>query len=239
MNKVIERGDLPAVVINLLTHNRTDLAVRTIHQALRHLKYDGDLRWFVCSHDSTDEHLAKTSEAIPDRYYWGMVNIRGNICACWNRGLEKIVQHTDYYIRLEDDMCLKADLDITRYVKVMMTVDVASMIRLGQMVTGLHGQTWKFRIDTHIGFEEDMYFHVFDDNQYAFSGHPALMHKRFHNAYGLYSERPMTAGELEVDMDNRIKHVSPGVPEPWILYPLDLGCFGTWGAWDHIGVNKA
>ena len=39
MNKIIEREDLPVVAINLLTKNRTELAIQTVHGILRYPKF--------------------------------------------------------------------------------------------------------------------------------------------------------------------------------------------------------
>jgi hypothetical protein len=235
-SQVIERDMLPQVVINLLTKNRTDLAVWTIHQCLRHLKYDGELKWFISDNGSAPEHLNRLYEVLPHRYFLGGHVNKGTIGECWNRGLEDIFKRTDFYIRLEDDMQLKADLDITRYVKMMMVYSEIGMIRLGQMVNGLDFESNKFKIYTHIGFEEDVMLRVGKHYPYCFSGHPALIHKRFHDMYGYYAEEKISAGELEVAMDEKVRgNYGP----PKIYFPWDLGRFGTWGAWDHKGVIKA
>lgn len=235
---VIEREDLPLVAINLLTKGRTDLAVGTIHQVLRHLKYDGELKWFVTDNGSVGSHFAQLDDAIPVRYRLGSHSQSGPIGACWNEGLKRIFAKTDYYIRLEDDMQLKADLDITRYIKAMMEYEFIGMIRLGQMTIGLLLDCVKFRIATHIGYEEDVYFEVDKSRQYAFSGHPALINRSFHATYGYYStESSMTAGHLEVEMDSVFRR-SPAQTSS-IYFPWDLGRFGTWGPWDHKGTQKA
>lgn len=236
MNPVIEREELPTVVINLLTKDRTDLAVQTIHQALRHLKYEGALKWFVTDNGSDPAHHQTVLKTIPSPYFIGTAVNQGTIGQCWNEGLRQVFQHSDYYIRLEDDMRMKDDLDITRYVKLMMTYPEIGMIRLGQMCMDLLMYSEKFRIYTYIGFEEDILFKIKRQSPYAFSGHPALTHRRFHEVYGLYEEDPLSAGELEVIMDERFRktwHTN------YIYFPWDLGRFGTWGAWDHIGLRKA
>lgn len=238
-NKVIEREDLPLVVINLLTKNRTELAVRTIHQCLRHLKYDGKLLWFVSDNGSPPAHVDRLLECIPTPYYLGHISETGTIGACWNKGIRKIFEYSSYYIRLEDDMCLKADLDITRYIKIMMSYWHVGMVRLGQMCVDLQFNSDKFKIYTHIGFEEEILLRVYRGNPYAFSGHPAIIHKQFHDSYGFYNEKHMSAGELEVSMDNRYRAMLDVPNLEHIYFPWDLGRFGTWGAWDHVGVQKA
>lgn len=233
---VIEREELPVVVVNLLTKNRTELAVRTIHQCLRHLKYEGKLVWALSDNGSEPGHVQKLLNTIPQGMMLAGTVRDGTIGECWNTGLRYIFMRAEYYIRLEDDMCLKADLDITRYVKVMMTNERVGMVRLGQMVIDLEFISEKFRIATHIGFEEDVFLMVEKTMPYCFSGHPALIHRRFHEAYGYYPERAMSAGELEIAMDQQVREVKKG---PGIYFPWDLGMFGTWGAWDHVGVYKA
>lgn len=235
MSRVIEREDLPVVVVNLLTKNRTELAVRTIHACLRHLKYDGKLMWFVTDNGSEVAHVAKVKETIPNVYWMNGYVGNSTIGDCWNKGLMTIFNQTEFYIRLEDDMVLKADLDITRYVKMMCKFPQIGMVRLGQMVIDLEFISEKFRIDTHIGFEEDVLLMVEKTMPYCFSGHPAIVHKRFHEVYGYYADGDQSAGELEVAMDKKVR----GIKGPGIYFPWDLGIFGTWGAWDHVGVVKA
>jgi hypothetical protein len=236
---VIEREDLPVVVINLLTKNRTELAVRTIHQCLRNLKYEGKLLWYISDNGSESGHVQKLLDTIPHGLMLAGIVRTGDIGECWNAGLRGIFTQSDYYIRLEDDMCLKAELDITRYVKVMMTnPKKIGMVRLGQMVIDLEFISEKFRIDTHIGYEEELFLMVQKTMPYCFSGHPALIHKRFHDAYGYFPEAQkaqISAGELEIAMDFSVRNNSG----PAVFVPWDLGRFGTWGARDHVGTTKA
>ena len=216
MNNVIERDDLPKVAIDLLTKERTELAVRTIHQCLRHLKYEGSLYFFVTDNGSSGEHVQRVLDTIPTPYYLGHLSQGGKIGACWNAGLRRIFEFTDYYIRLEDDMQLKAELDITRYVKVMMTNPEVGMVRLGQMVVDLPFFSQKFKIVTHIGYEEDMFLRVQKWDQYCYSGHPALIKKSFHDYYGYFAEEKLSAGELEVQMDSKVRNnAGPDIYFPW------------------------
>lgn len=236
--KIIERSDLPVVAINLLTKNRTDCAIRTIHGILRNLKYEGELKWFVSDNGSTGQHIGTVEKTIPNsmRLPVFVDSVVGTIASCWNIGLREIFKHTDYYLRLEDDMVLKAPLDITPYIKAMMLYPPFSMVRLGQMVSDLDMETVSVKIPTYIGYEQDVYLVVSNKYQYRFSGHPAIIHKRFHEFYGYFEERyPMTAGELELDMDEKVHRAA----RPMIVFPWDMGRFGTWGAWDHIGSTKA
>ena len=235
MGKVIEREDLPVVAINLLTKDRPEFAIQTIHAALRHLKYDGKLSWVISDNGSTPENSKRVQRAIPNpTHYFN----EGTIGACWNGGLKYIFSNTDIYLRLEDDMRLKGPLDITPYVKILMTEPMVGMIRLGQMVQDLVMLSRKFKTFTHIGWDEDIYFDVGKHMSYAFSGHPCLIHKRFHDAYGYFPEEPLTAGEIEVRMDAVFRNTSNS-NIAGIYFPHDMGRFGTWGAWDHIGTEKA
>lgn len=237
LHKVIERHELPVVVINLLTKNRTSMAIRTIQQCMRNFSYDGELQWFITDNASEAGHMDALLRSIPSNHLAGYLSSYENIGTCWNKGLRQIIreQESFFYVRLEDDMSLKVPMNITRYVKMMMEFPVIGMIRLGQITVGLDLFSEKFRINTHIGFEEDVLLRVGKTQPYCFSGHPALIHKRFHDAYGYYAETDMSAGELEVAMD----HVVRNTEGPQVFIPWDLGWTGTWGAWDHIGTEKA
>ena len=233
--RVIEREELPVVAINLLTKNRTELAVRAIHQCLRYLRYEGRLMWFVTDNGSEPAHHERLGYAIPPMYVLGGISQAGSIGACWNTGLREIFNHTEYYLRLEDDMCLKVEMNITRWVKIMMMNTEIGMIRLGQMVPGLDFESRKYRIYTHVGHEEDILLRVGKGVQYCYSGHPALFHKRFHDYYGYFPETEISAGELELSMDSSVR--ANGGPD--VYFPWDTGKYGTWGAWDHVGVRSA
>ena len=112
------------------------------------------------------------------------------------------------------------------------------MIRLGIMVQNLGFFSEKFKIYTDIGWDEEIMLGLTDDHNYIYSGNPALITKAFHDAYGYFPEEEYSAGEIEVIFDSQIRG-GDLMADPWIYFPWDMGRFGTWGAWHHIGKDKA
>ncbi|MHC4207630.1 MAG: glycosyltransferase family 2 protein [Planctomycetota bacterium] len=235
MSKIIRKDQLPPVCINLLTKDRTDYAVTTVKNALDKLHYDGHLDWYVSDGGSSQEHLDQVLSPIPDNMLWDYHSENTNPGACWNIGIREILKEYDIYLRLEDDMVIKSPMDITVWVKLLMTQWQVGMVRLGQIVIDLNCYTVKFPTYTHVGYTEEVYLAVYRRNPYAFSGHPALFHKRFHDIYGMYPEG-LSPGKTEVAMDTQIKAKKEG---PLIVFPYDMGKYGTWGNWDHIGKEKS
>jgi hypothetical protein len=95
--------------------------------------------------------------------------------------------------------------------------------------------TVKFKTYTHIGYSEEVYLSVMKTQPYAWSGHPALIHKRLHDVYG-YFPTDMSPGETEVMFDQQVRSIEGG---PTIVFPWDMGKYGTWGNWDHVGKEKS
>jgi hypothetical protein len=235
MEQVIEKLDLPPVCINLLTKDRTDYAVATVKNCLDKLKYEGKLIWHVSDGYSDINHLKKLEEIIPENMRSNAVTRSDDVGENWNYGIEYIFDNlSDIYLRLEDDMVLKETMDITTWVKLLMTKSVG-MVRLGQIVIDLNLRSIKFKTYTHVGYTEEVYFRIYRSSPYMFSGHPALIHKRFHDSFGYYPTG-LSPGETEVAMDSQVRDKKDG---PMIVFPWDMGRYGTWGNWDHIGKEKS
>jgi hypothetical protein len=230
MSKIIRKDDLPPVCINLLTKDRTDYAVTTAKNALDKLHYDGELVWYISDGGSKKGHLTKIYETIPNDLIIGSHDACRSPGECWNIGLAKIFKECDIFLRLEDDMVIKSPMDITTWVKLLMTQGSVGMVRLGQIVIDQSLYTIKFKTYTHVGYTEEIYLDVTKKMPYAFSGHPALFHKRFHQWYGFYP-KGLDPGKTEVAMDEQVRDKQG----PSIVFPYDMGKYGTWGNWDHIG----
>lgn len=235
MSDIIHKQDLPPVCINLLTKDRTDYAVATVKNCLDKLKYEGQLMWYITDGGSSLLHYDLVKNVIPEHMILGTQSHGLSPGEGWNIGLKYIFENgIEIYLRLEDDMVLKETMDITTWVKLLMSEWLVGMVRLGQIVIDLNFHTKKFRTYTHVGYTEEVYFVVHHDCPYAFSGHPALIHKRFHDVYGYY-QTGLTPGETEVAMDNQVRQkIGPNIVFPW-----DMGKYGTWGNWDHIGKDKS
>lgn len=236
MKMIIKRADLPTVCINLLTKNRTEYMVPCVKKALDNLKYEGELVWYISDGGSEKSHLDKMDEIIPHEMILGRHSYLCPISPgeSWNLGLREIFKSVDIYLRLEDDFVLKDYLDITVWIKLLISEWQIGMVRLGQITKERDLFTVGYKTYTHVGYTEEIYLLVGSQNSYMYSGHPCLIHKRFHNAYGYFKEG-LSPGEIETEFDGRVRQ-SQG---PSIVFPWDMGRYGTWGVWDHIGKEKS
>ena len=234
MSKIIKREELPTVCINLLTKNRTEYAVPCIKKALDNLKYEGKLVWYISDGGSEKSHLDKLDEIIPSKMLIGRHSRNSSPGEGWNFGIQEIFKSVDIYLRLEDDFVLKDYLDITVWIKLLIAQPSIGMIRLGQIVKGQGSNTIGFKTYTHVGYTEEIYLQL-TGNPYSYSGHPCLIHRRFHDVYGYFKEG-LSPGEVETEFDGRVRQAQEG---PFIVFPWDMGKYGTWGIWDHIGKEKA
>lgn len=205
---------------------REELAMRTICAATEHINYDGELKWYIADQSSTTEHLNTLLEVLgEDVYkYHNIPEITPG--KSWNQAIMEIYKHTPIYLRLEDDFEIQADMDITPYVALFEEKKRVGMVRLGLMPIGLDLYS--------VSDGKNIYMNVLKSRHYCFSGNPGLIHQRFHEAYGWYDEH-CNPGETEVRLDNEVRNKEG--PEIW--WPLNLGKYGTYGAWAHTGQVKS
>jgi hypothetical protein len=213
--------NLPTVSILFMTKEvpgREGIALRVIESVKKNLQYDGQLHWVVADGNSGDAYLKEIIDAIGNP---AVVSVPGQAGVVWNAGLNMIYANCPIYFRLEDDFELTAPLDITPYVGTLDNEDVG-MVRLGLMPDGS-------ALRSH-GYEGEIYLEFLKSTQYCYSGHPGLVHKRFHEAYGLFDEH-LDPGMIEVALDDVVR-TNQG---PRIWWPLLLARYGTYGPWSHIG----
>lgn len=214
----------PLTVI-LITYKRTDYAMRVIHAVGKFLHYP-DWGWYVSDDGSDSEHdmWVRGSCEATDRELIGSHNEAISYGAGANRGLKKAFEQGQLVLMLEDDWELTQPLDIWKWAALLMERPDIGMVRMGYLNNGLRGDL--------IGHNGSLYW-MLDDSEsrhhssMAFAGHPALIHQRFFDSYGLYPER-WQPGETELRMSWQVS----AVPGPAIVWPAELGAAGPWA---HIG----
>lgn len=216
------------IVIVLQTYRRTDVALRTIQAAHRHLRYGGDLLWYVADDGSPAEHYDAVLGALSalgatvagqhsERRGYG-----GNCNVAW-AAADAIGALTFW---LEDDWELTRDVDLYPYAALLMERDDIGMVRLGYLGHGITAE-----LDSHGGH---LYWLINREpvkgSCYAFTGHPSLRHRRYYYAYGDYPVGH-PPGETEVIYAHNYRFGDG----PWIAWPAawpELGYFS------HIGTVK-
>lgn len=215
---------LPPLVIMLTTYRRPQYARQVIEAALVNLKYANKIWWYIADGGSDPRDFELYDSLIQNGYgMHSQPNTPGNN---WNTGITRIYEQNDIYFRLEDDFVLREPLDISEYVRVLLNHEEVGMIRLGLLPKGLDLKT--------VGIKDEIYLDVQKSQQYCFSGHPSLVHKRFHTSYGLFGDNP-DPGNCELDMDASVRTLEG----PAVYYPLKLASYGTFGPWGHIGAIKS
>lgn len=233
--------NLPDLAILFLTYKRTYEALTTIDSTLEHLKYPADqIKWYVADDGSPGEHFRDVMNFLQVRtpniigaHNEKFSDIPYAAGKGWNRGLGLCYQATDFVLVLEDDWRMDADLDMTRYVRLLMdeetrfsegTVDPVGVVSFRILAAGADVHT--------LGWDGEMFLKYHRTTQYAYSGNPHLRHARYTKHYGWYAE-DRSPGMIELEQDDRYRlDVRNG---PVILRPAMLD---SWGGWHHIGTEK-
>lgn len=216
------------IVIVLQTYKRTDYALPTIAAACRHLKYAGDLLWYVADDGSPAAHVEAVVSALhqhganvlgvhSERSYYG-----GNC----NKAFDAVKDTSPLAFWMEDDWVLSRDVDLWPYAALLMEREDIGMVRLGYLNTGIRGQT--------IGNNGRIYWMLdrqpVESHQLVFAGHPSLRHRRYWDAYGYY---PVIANPGETELAYAYQFtVGSG---PGIVWPVE---WPQWGNFQHIGDVK-
>lgn len=212
------------IVIVLQTFKRTDVALRTIASAREYLHYDGDLIWYVADDGSPAEHVDAVREMLPDAPWHSE---RRGYGANANVAWQAADSYSPLTFWLEDDWELQTPLDLTPYAQALNDEELG-MIRLGYLNRGIGGSV--------VAAAGRLYWRLYHEPvegvELVFTGHPALRHKRYRDAYGFYPEG-LTPGDTELGYAFQYRKQHTGAP--WIVWPVDYPANGLFG---HIGTVK-
>jgi len=211
-------SDWPTVAVLLITYKRTDLALRTIRGVKANLGYE-NLTWHIADDGSPNGHIGALTAELPEGTTVSNSS-RAGVAASMNLGAKKCMERADFVLWLEDDWELARPYDLRPAVQMLQERGDVGMVRLGYISPGIEGQIitsagrlwWKLRKGS---------------DTYVFSGHAALRHRRFIEAYQPYQEG-LTPGETELWMCGTFAKKQG----PDIVLPMDTG---QWGAFGHIG----
>lgn len=218
--------DFPLVIILLLTYastdERTEYALRTVRQTKENLGYP-NIKWWLADAGDSRENFDIIKGEISGIWLQGWHSLPGASAGYnWNYGIHEALNLTDFYIRLEDDWVPQYPIDITPFVQMLQFRDDIGMVRLGYQHVPADMEA--------IGINGIHYYRYKKSTPFCYGGHPAIIHKRFHEAYG-YNDEEKNPGEVEIDMDWRVRNT----PGPEIVRPAEIG---GWGAFAHIGEKK-
>ena len=215
------------ITIILQTYKRTDVALRTVAAARQHLRYGGDLRWYVADDGSPREHVDAVLEAVGGDL-WNWHSERRGYGANANVAWDAADSRSALTFWLEDDWELRQPLDLWQYAALLMETDAIGMVRLGVLNLDIRGRTWGH--GGHVYWTLDKQPHL--DGTPVFTGHPSLRHRRYRQAYGDYPVG-LTPGDTELAYAWQFR-IGPQ-DAPGIVWPVDYPAMGFFG---HIGAVK-
>ena len=215
----------PEIVVLLLAKGRVSYTIRTIHAIEANLEYE-NYSYYVADGGSDQPDLYEVLDLITDygaklQYHYKPMTVGKN----WNDGIRAIYNSgARIYLHLENDFELSEKLNIAPYVKLLTERTDVGCIRLGLLPINLD-------IQTH-GFDGRIYQHILKMRQYTWSGNPCLVHQRFNNAYGYFSEKKLSPGDTELSIDTNVRRQEG----PMVWRPNELGDYGPF---KHIGAEQA
>ncbi len=211
--------DWPPVIVLLITYERTDVALTTIKGIKERVHYP-NLGWHIADDASNGNHVGRLLDAIGPGYEVTVSNAEGHgVGRSMNLGMKKCLERADIWLHWEDDWVPNMTIELWPCVRLLQENAEIGMVRLGRLSEGLMGNV------IHGG---DRLWWRLDKSrdQWCWTGHAAVRHRRFYDAYGGYIEDD-TPGHVEMvyqDKFNRTK--GPDVVWPaWLRYDI---C-------DHIG----
>lgn len=228
---------LPNVAICLLTYKRTYEALTTVESTLEHLQYPKEkLGWYVGDDGSAHDHhhaitnmLEKNGAQLIGQHNEKFRTDGFNCGKGWNLALGIAHQWTDFVLWLEDDWRMDADLDLTRYVRLLQDRQDVGIVTFRILSIGADVHT--------VGWDGEIFLRYDRTTQYAYSGNPLLRHARYAKHYGWFHEE-RNPGMIELGQDDLYRYDDGGRtmrrfddgPQIWRPATLDM-----WGAWHHIG----
>lgn len=212
----------PLVVI-LLTYARTRYMQMTVEAARRNLRYAGKILYYVADDGSAPEHMEAVRAELNGAEVLGWHSERIGYGASANKAWFQAHEVTDVTLWLEDDWTMLRECDVTPWIETLERYGDIGMIRLAHLATGLHCDT--------VGYDGRHYLRMDWGVPYAFSGNPALRHRRAREAWGPYPE-----GLLPGDTETAYDWQTSQRKGPRILWPVDIG---GWGLFGHIGAEKS
>jgi len=209
----------PPVAILLITYERTNIAVETIKGIKDRIHYPR-LVWHVADDGSNGNHMERLINEIGPDYEITTTNTGGHsVGKSMNMGIEKCLEKAAMWLHWEDDWVPNMHIELEPCVRLLEQREDIGMIRMGRLHEGVTGEVissgdrlwWKLDKSKH---------------EWCFTGHAAMRHRRFHDAYGKYEEG-LPPGRTEMRMLHNFNTIQgPDVVWPaWLRYDI---C-------DHIG----
>lgn len=206
--------------------SRQEYARRTVAALCKNLVADNLLGWYIADAGSPIEFVNELAGIIhaAGQPIIGQHNVWASAGENWNAGHEACFRQAEVVLHVEDDFELTSPLDVRNYQAILEESPSVGVIRLGLLPIELRGRT--------VGARGEIFLNIDKGVNYAWSGNPCLMHRRWWTDIGQFPVG-LTAGQTEVVYDNRLRGYSGRLD---ILRPVNLGSYSPFA---HIGEEKA
>lgn len=212
------------IVVVFLTKDRTEYALRTLRTFLANVRYP-ELRYYVADDGSAQGHLDAISEALAGQTVIGWHTLPGGTYGeSANKAWHVAHEQADLTFFLEDDWELREPLDLAPYAQLLEERSDIGMVRLGYLNLNMRGSVF--------GHAGRLYWLLDREaDEYVFTGHPSLRHRRYREAYGAYPEG-LAPGDTELGYAFQFR-MRQG---PGIVWPAGMAEYGVFA---HIGEKRS
>ena len=217
----------PPVTILLVTYNRPDEIRRTIQGLRQKIRYSGIVRVHVADDGSPAGYLSAIKNDFPGQISSVSVTDRGGWGCNVNYALRQLfLSGVKYIFVCEDDYVARKPLFLDPGVALLESSAAIGNVRYD----GVEGHRLNLDLKengaTRIGKVHYLEIKKQGHDSYVYSNRPHLVHRRFHDLYGFYSES-LALGSTELVFATQIRFTEG----PAIVILPD----GIVRAFDHIG----
>jgi glycosyltransferase involved in cell wall biosynthesis len=216
--------EYPVVTVLIITFRRFQLAKKTIESIKLNLQYP-NLRFHLADDGSGGGHVEKLAEVIGPDYPITVTNTnRGGLSRNTNAGIAACLQHSPYYLQLQDDFVLTHPMDLKPSVELLAVRNDIGMVRLGRLNPYMSGTIFE-------AVNKYWWLLKRKSDTYVYTENPHLCHRRFPQTYGPMRE-DLKMGIAELDMCSRFNNGDG----PEIVWPAWLS---TTDMFQHIGDSQS
>lgn len=217
----------PTVAILIITYSRPAEVRETLRALVRHVKYEGALRWGIADDGTPGEYVEAIQQEFEELAIAASVTRRKGWGQNVNTAMRRLCADSSYVFSIEDDYVAERELDLRSGVALMEACTDVGLVRYD----GIAGHRLDLQLreaETRIGRVGYLRISKDSPDLNVYSNRPHLKHSGFHVAYGPYKEG-LSLGATEEEFAHRVKDMREGAP--------DVACLasGIPCAFRHIG----
>lgn len=217
----------PPVTVMIITYNRPNEIRQTIAALHSRIRYVGDVHWHIADDGSPGDYVNQIVSDFPSLPMTFTKTRRRGWGANANAALAAIPGQ--YLFVCEDDYVAMSDVDLTSGVALMQEQSHIGLVRYD----GIEGHKLTVQLNTHSSSTAYVQYGIVlpeSADLYMYSNRPHLVHRRFHDYYGIYPEG-LPLGRTEETYAHMVKDHEEK------FYKIAVLSTGIPRAFNHIGVS--